>query len=203
MVLEEEDLLETIDKSNPIHIGLCAIFEGDLEAFMAIAKHLSITISSAVAEVASVGGWLSGYGRRDRAFNKSDLMVLSYGEPDSETVLKDNLLATYADLLASRESFYDEESHRRVEGWQLALTVLGRLYDPELATTKATTLLDSIVLDSNSTVDKVLEICGMLGFSDQAMNLADVCILQQIFTYRANRFAEIRGPPCEVRAKLW
>lgn len=178
IMLEEDDLLASIDNTDPVQVGLCSIIEGDLDSVINILKHLSFPFASGVVEIASVGGWLSSPRRLGaNHFDKSDLMVLSYGGPKSDTGFKDNLLGSYAELLAGRESLYDEESGTTVEGWELALTVLGRLDDAEVAIDKVASLLQRIELTSGARVDKMLELCSHLGFTVQSQSLAEVGVL--------------------------
>ena len=100
-------------------------------------------------------------------------MVLSYGQ-ETTVNKKDELLAEYATLLSRKEQLQLPSQETVVEGWQLALRVLGRLEDAERAQNRVAALLDGLSFSSNAQVDHVLELCNDLGFSQHALGITEV-----------------------------
>lgn len=174
----EEDLADAFDSTNALEIGMACICVGYVEGFLSIMRGWSLCMASALAEIGSVGGWLpnSGSARHQvNGFDQGDLMVLDYGQDRVEVSLKDEILSTYATLLAQREML--QQSSRKgsdVEGWQLALITLGKLNDSTLASSKVSALLDGLNLTSTVQVDELLDLCNRFGFSEQAIVVAEV-----------------------------
>jgi Nup85 Nucleoporin len=181
-VLEENDLASGIDFSDPVQVGVCCIFEGDNEGLVNVLQTYSWSIASALVQIAKIGGWLSESALEPttlHGLDQSDLMVLSYANATKPS-MKDEVLGSYAQLLAKREYFVDEEGNR-TEGWELALMVLSRFDDPYLASQKASELLKRIPLTSPEKVNKLLELCSAYGFADQALQVAEVSSLNSDF----------------------
>lgn len=177
-VLGENDLASNIDFSDPVQIAVCCIFEGDNEGLVNVIQTYSWSIASALVQIAKIGGWLSESALESttlRGLDQSDLMVLSYAN-STKSSMKDEVLGTYAQLLANREYFVDAEDNQ-TEGWELALMVLSRFDDPYLASQKASALLKKIPLSSPEKVNKLLELCSAFGFADQALQIAEVSLV--------------------------
>ncbi|KAI9880783.1 MAG: hypothetical protein M1830_000219 [Pleopsidium flavum] len=169
----DEDAFQ-INSMNPIEVGLASIFEGNVEGLIGLLRGWSLTVTSAVVEIASLGGWLgipSGTKMRNN-FNESDLMVLSYGQ-DTKVMDKDDILMEYAEGLSKREVIYSEKYDTEREGWELAVEILGRLDDETLSSKKIGELLDRLPLDSGERVDKLLSICSELGLDSQARKISE------------------------------
>lgn len=165
-----------INSMNPVEVGLASIFEGNVEGVIGLLRGWSLTITSAVVEFASLGGWLgipSGTKMLNN-FNESDLMVLSYGQ-DKQRLGKDEILAEYAEALSNRDVLRSEHYDIEREGWELAVEILGRLDDDVLSSMKICQLLDDLPLDSGGRVDNLLNICSELGLDSQTRKIAEVC----------------------------
>jgi hypothetical protein len=197
LTMSEEDLKSTFDSTDAIHVGLACIFLGDVEGLIGILRTWSMPISAALAEVAYAGGWLSeDTGARETVenFNDSDLMVLSYagGAPGvSQVHKKDEILAEYADLLSSKTALHIPSNNTIIEGWQLALRVLGRLENFENANLKVAALLNKLSFSTNEQVDHVLELCNDLGFNNHAMSITEASnvltlLVKQLLTCSRN-----------------
>jgi Nup85 Nucleoporin len=176
IILGENDLAASIDFSDPVQVAMCCIFEGDTEEVVDILLTLSQAVAASVVQVAKLGGWLSKSALDATTLldlDQSDLMVLSYAANTPPQSKKDSVLSSYAELLANREPFVDEEGNA-TEGWELALVVLSRFDDSFLASKMASSLLKLIPLTSSEKVNKLLEICANYGFEDQALQVAEV-----------------------------
>lgn len=188
-VLEEGELKETFDASDPLHIAIASILQSDIESALTIVKGWSITLTAATAELANAAGWLpdSRPGSRDpmRGLDQSDLMVLSYGDEsvNNRTSIKDEILVEYADLLASKPQIQTSLQGLSLEGWQLALSILARVDDVQAVDAKANAILDKIPLDSSERVDALLDLCADLSFTTYGTKIAEVCVIH-IFYYR-------------------
>jgi hypothetical protein len=187
MVMGEEDLKDSFDTTDPIQVGLACIFEDDVEGLIGILKTWSMPISAALAELANAGGWLlNRAGAREAVedFDDSDLMVLSYGVPGASKVnTKDEILAEYADLLAAKPTLDNPSDDGIIEGWQLALRVLGRLEDFGSANTRVAALLSGLRFTANDQVDHVLDLCNALGFGNHAMSITEVRNSSNIYAH--------------------
>jgi hypothetical protein len=177
IAMEEEDFRTTFDSSDSVHVGLGCVFEDDAEALVDLLESWSMPIATAFAELASAGNWFDDAAAARETvenFDQSDLMVLSYGQGGDKTSKKDELLSQYAELLRQKQVIQAREQQIDIEGWQLALRVLGRLDDAESANTKVAALLESLNFNSNDQVDRVLRLCNDLGFNHHAMGITEV-----------------------------
>lgn len=176
-----------INSMNPVEVGLASIFEGNVEGVIGLLRGWSLTITSAVVEVASLGGWLgipSGT-RMMNNFNESDLMVLSYGQ-DKQRLGKDEILAEYADALSDRDVIQSEQQGIEREGWELSVEILGRLDDNVCSSNKICQLLDELSLESGERVDSLLNICSELGLDSQTRKIAEVRQSFRAYLTRSN-----------------
>lgn len=165
-----------INSMNPIEVGLASVFEGNVEGVIGLLRGWSLTITSAVVEIASLGGWLgipSGTKMMNN-FNASDLMVLSYGQ-DKQRLGKDEILVEYAEALSNRDVLRSQHHDIEREGWELSVEILGRLDDDVLSSKIICQLLDELPLDSGDRVDNLLNICSELGLDSQTRKIAEVC----------------------------
>lgn len=105
-------------------------------------------------------------------------MVLSHGptskKPDTD-IERDEVLLHYADRLAERESFQPAGESGAKEGWELAVSVLGRLDNASAAQGRIGALLGDIELKDEMRVDKVLTLCNDLGLTEQSRAISEVC----------------------------
>ncbi|KKZ67739.1 hypothetical protein EMCG_06606 [[Emmonsia] crescens] len=161
-----------VNSMNSMEVGLASIFEGNVEGVLEMLQTWSLSIASAVAEVASFGGWLdTSVGAKPMpGFNENDLMVLNYGK-NEKPLRKDDILINYAMGLFDRKLL--ESSTGARDGWEVALEVLSRLDDQEIMRTKVTELLDRIPLDTSEHMDKVVLLCAELGFNDEGRKVSE------------------------------
>ncbi|EQL31103.1 hypothetical protein BDFG_06494 [Blastomyces dermatitidis ATCC 26199] len=161
-----------VNSMNPMEVGLASVFEGNIEGVLEMLQTWSLSIASAVAEVASFGGWLdTSVGSKPMpGFNQNDLMVLNYGK-NEKPLRKDDILINYAMGLFDRNPLESPTGAR--DGWEVALEVLSRLDDQEIMRTKATELLDRIPLDTSEHMDKVVLLCADLGFNDEGRRVSE------------------------------
>jgi hypothetical protein len=187
LTMNEEDLRDSLDPNDPIQIGLVCIFTGDTEGLVGILRPLSMPIATTLAEIAAAGGWLTDKSiTRGIAsnFDPDDLMVLNFGQEKPEPNQKEKLLSEYAGLLSNKT--LELPGQPNIEGWQLALRILGRLEDVEEAQTKVATLLEKIHFKENDQVDHVLKLCNELGFSRHAMGITEVSVVLPMRGHRIN-----------------
>lgn len=201
MILEEEDLANQIQWDNPMHLALACIFENEIDATLELLKLMNITIASAIADVGTLAGWICTNG--SNALDEQDLMVLNYAESPSKASTKDDLLLTYAKLLASRKVIEDKTQQLKEEGWYIALGVLSRIDDSKLSSDQATILVGKIELKSNGQVDNILDSCAQLGFSSQVASIAVVRTIYCINQGIANDCLEICRSTCRINLQLW
>lgn len=184
------------DTLDPVQVGLVCVMEGTSEAAVELLRTFNQTITASIVEIGALGGWLqltqpSGRGLLQHGFSAEDLMVLSHGpgqqHPSSpESVDRDEVLTTYADALAARDVFESSDGKVVREGWELAVSVLGRLGDIQASQDRIATVLAGIHFDDGARVDKVLQLCANMGFERQARDIAEVR-LQSVSATKSER----------------
>ncbi|KAF2189212.1 hypothetical protein K469DRAFT_723963 [Zopfia rhizophila CBS 207.26] len=162
----------SINTTDASEVGLACIFDDNTEGVLQILRNWSLSIASAVAEVASAGEWFRlANGILDQ-FDQSDLMVLSFNEQQRTGVTKDDLLTAYAILLSSKETITSRDGQTVREGWELSIQVLERLDDESAANDQIDQLLHNLPLQSPERVDKITYLCNSLGLSKHARSIA-------------------------------
>jgi hypothetical protein len=160
-----------------VEVGLAAVFEGNVEGVLELMQTWSLCIASAIAEVASAGGWLgttSGKQPISNLLSEDDLMVLSYAENGNTPprgIWKDDILTAYADGLFGRDSPGNDASIRA--GWEMALEVLARLENAGVMAKKAAELLDKLPMNTINQMDKAVLICNDLGLDSEGRKVSE------------------------------
>lgn len=169
----DEDSFQ-IDSTNPFEVCIAAVFEGNVEGALEIIQTYSQVVSSAIAEIASVGGWMttSAGAASMPGFNESDLLVLGMGA-SSKQVTKDNLLTTYVSEVRLRNGMKAKNGEVK-DGWELAMQILTRLDDEVTMKKTMDELLDNIPLTSFDLTNKVVTVASDLGFADESRKLSEV-----------------------------
>lgn len=170
---------ETMFQINPfsvMEVGLASLCEGNVEQVIAFLRGWSLPISSAVVQIACLGGWYnpSAGGAFMAGFNESDLMVLSSYDQANEALTRDSILIEYGEALFDKDDLQDPEEQNYKEGWELSLAVLIRLDDTIKATNIVGDLLGRISLRSDQRVDKIIDICQDFGMQKEAEAIAEV-----------------------------
>ncbi|KAL4917110.1 hypothetical protein BDW62DRAFT_184625 [Aspergillus aurantiobrunneus] len=173
---EGDDTGFRINSLSGLEVGLASVFEGDVEGVLELLQTWSLCVASAVAEVASVGGWLETRSSASppTGFSDNDLMVLSYGQSDNaptRRVSRDDVLSAYAAGLFERQSIENESGARG--GWELALEVLSRLDDNQKMQKSVSELLDKLPLDTAEQMDKVVLLCSELGLDKEGRRVSE------------------------------
>lgn len=176
-----------VNTMNPVEVGLASVFEGDTEAVLGFLRAWSGPISAAVAEVASIGGWLPTAESQNLitmgSLDQDDMDVLGItSSPEKSDGVKDHTLIVYAQQLSRCGEFRSSPRRGRTiivkEGWELAIAVLSRLDSPLRTDEMVGKLLESIPLDSTTTVDKLWRLLNQLSLDRQAENIAEVRFVQ-------------------------
>ncbi|KAL6714034.1 hypothetical protein ACLMJK_008528 [Lecanora helva] len=160
---------------NPLEVGLASIFEGNVEGVMGFLRAWSLTVTSAVAEIAGAGGWLeAGPGARAMSgLDESDLLLLNGRAPTAPLTTRDACLTLYAGALSSREKVFGVGKEAGTEGWELSICILTRLDDESVATQKVRDILRGLPANSDATVDTILSTCKRFGIVKEAREIAE------------------------------
>ncbi|GMG13044.1 unnamed protein product [Aspergillus oryzae var. brunneus] len=172
---ESDDGGFRVNSLSSIEVGLASVFEGNVDGVLELLQTWSLCVASAVAEVASAGGWLeTTTGAKPlTGLSENDLMVLSYGQDGKSqkgSVSKDDILSSYASGLFERGSM--DNGVR--QGWELALEVLSRLNDHEKMQKSVSELLDKLPLDTAEQMDRAVLLCSELGLEKEGKRVSEV-----------------------------
>ncbi|KAF2127946.1 hypothetical protein P153DRAFT_342945 [Dothidotthia symphoricarpi CBS 119687] len=171
-VIENSDEDFSVNATDRFEVGIACIVDDNIEGVLRILQGWSLTVASAVAELASAGEWFVRADDIMGQFNQDDLMVLSYNGPQRSGVSKDDLLIAYADLLAAKGEISGQDGQQSREGWELAIQILGRLDDSVTASERVERLLVDLPLESATRVDKITQLCHNMGLSQHALTIA-------------------------------
>jgi Nup85 Nucleoporin len=189
-----------VNTLDPIEVGLASSFEGDVEAVIGFLRAWSGPVSSAVAEVAALGGWLPRVESQALIsmdnLDQDDMDLLGLDPPSKQMDdIKDHTLIIYASALAERGKLESTPSYGHPktvrEGWEIAIEVLGRLDSVSRSEQEVGYLLGDFPLDSGATVNKLLKLLNDLGMTDLAGNIAEVSSI--FFTPSSSRFLLTRS----------
>lgn len=166
-----------VNTLDPVEVALAALLEGDNETVVNFLRGWSGPISSAVAEIASLAGWLPQAEPQsliNMSLDQDDLDLLGLGSsPSKVDSIKDQTLIAYATSLFSQELFRADGLQSR-NGWEIAIAILGRLDSIERTQDMVGEFLGSFVLDSSTTVDKLWRLLNDIGMTGHAESTAQV-----------------------------
>ncbi|KAL4878277.1 hypothetical protein BJY04DRAFT_229842 [Aspergillus karnatakaensis] len=163
-----------INSLSGLEVGLASVFENNVEGVLELLQTWSLCVASAVAEVATLGGWFATTdAAKPPGLSEDDLMVLSYGQDNTPTcgVNRDDLLSAYASALFERPSIGNASGSR--EGWEWALEVLSRLDDTDKLQKRVSELLDKLPLNTSEQMDKVVILCSELGLEKEGRRVSE------------------------------
>lgn len=166
-----------INTLNPIEVGLASVFEHNVEGVIGLLRTWSLPVASAVAEIASAGGWfeIQASGNIMQGLDNSDLMLLSAPMPSEPPMTKDAILSQYAAALSNRGKILKIKGDIVHEGWEIAISVLTRLDDEAEAAKQVGELLQRLPRDSDVQVDRILRTCERFSITKEARDIAEVC----------------------------
>lgn len=160
-----------INSLSSLEVGLASVLQGNIEGVLSSLRAFSLVIASSVAEIGSLAGWLEPpQANNAPGLDQEDLMVLSYGV-QSQGTTKDDILLHYSQQLYDRQEFVDDDDAR--EGWELSISVAGRVDDRQVATATITKFLNQMHLDSQDRLDKLLTLCSSLGLEAEARKVSE------------------------------
>lgn len=174
-VIENSDEDFSVNSTDRFEVGIACIVDDNIEGVLRILQGWSLTVASAVAELASAGEWFVRADDLMGQFNQDDLLVLSYNGPQRSGVSKDDLLIAYSGLLATKGEISGQDGQNSREGWELAIQILGRLDDAVTANERVERLVVDLPLESATRVDKITQLCHNMGLSQHALTIALVC----------------------------
>ena len=165
-----------VNSNDPVELGLACALEGDVQGVLGMLRAWSLPVASAVAEVASVGGWLPRppNDAMNTGFDESDLMVLSYARSEPEPS-KDSVLEEYAIALCRQGRLRSSAKDEDTEGWEIAMQLLCRLNDRAVASKRIRVLLGRVDVGNNERADRLIRLCRDVGMSREAIPIAEVC----------------------------
>ncbi|CCD44162.1 hypothetical protein ACHAP3_005239 [Botrytis cinerea] len=167
-----------VNSNDMVEVGLACLFQGDTESLICILRAWSGPVSSALAEVASLAGWLPRTEPQGLLANgeldQEDLDLINLGAPTIQDGIKDLTLITYARSLQELPELTAVIGHAEItkEGWELAIAVLGRLDSEKRSEEMVGEIMRTVKLDSAGIVDKLWRLLNDLDMSSQAEAIA-------------------------------
>jgi hypothetical protein len=189
-----------VNTADELEVSLASLFEGDNEAMVGFLRSWSGPVSSAVAEVASLGGWLPqaepqsliNMGSLDQ--EDLDLLGVNSSPPKTDGV-KDLTLITYAKSLTHRghlrKSTPSGPSQASTEGWELAIAILGRLDSTTRSEEIVGNFLQGFPLTSTAVVDKLWRLLNESGMSHHAESVAEVRVFFPVLDVMLTGFSHM------------
>ena len=172
----DEDSFQ-INSMNPVEVGLASIFEGNVSGVIGLLRGWSLPVVSAVAEIASAGGWFETSVENnlmDLDLDENDRSLLNGHSIQGPPMTKDSILMEYANALSRKVEIQRSPGKAAYEGWELSITLLSRLDDDSVAQKRVGELLDRLDLNSDSRINKILEICQDFNMVKEARSITEV-----------------------------
>jgi hypothetical protein len=169
-----------VNTADELEVSLASLLEGDNEAVVGFLRGWSGPVSSAVAEVASLAGWLPQAEPQSLinmgSLDQEDLDLLGVNSSPSKTDgVKDLTLITYAKSLTHRGQLKrSTSSGPSQEGWELAIAILGRLDSTTRSEEIVGDFLQGFPLASTTVVDKLWRLLNETGMGHHAESVAEV-----------------------------
>lgn len=173
-----------VNSVDEVELGLASLFERDYESVIGFLRGWSGPVSAAVAEIASLGGWLPRAEEKSLmnmgSLDQDDLDLLGLGSsPSKIDGVKDQTLIAYARSLSLRGPMTTSTTPRITRvGWELTIAVLGRLDSTSRSEEMIEEFLQHFDLDTSETVDKLWRLLNDLAMSRHAEDVAKVKIIQ-------------------------
>ena len=173
-----------VDSTNQVQLALASVFQGNVDGVIGLLKGWSLSVTSAVAEIASAGGWFDGTGIM-ASFDEQDLMTISHGQQlhPLKIMTKDSILMEYAETLSARERIQAKQRGILYEGWELSISVLTRLSDKGVARQRVSEVLRKLPVFSDERMDKILRTCERFDILDEARSITEVSCLSALEGY--------------------
>ena len=174
---DTDDDLFQINSMNPVEVGLASLFEGDVAGLIGLLRGWSLPVVSAVAEVASAGGWFEtsvGINLMDLDLDENDHLLLNEHSEEGPPMTRDTILMDYANALSQKAEILRGHGKAVYEGWELSITLLSRLDDDSVAQKKVGELLNRLDLISDSRINKILQICQEFSMVKEAESITEV-----------------------------
>ncbi|PMD65821.1 uncharacterized protein K444DRAFT_517748 [Hyaloscypha bicolor E] len=168
-----------VNTADELEVSLASLLEGDNEAVVGFLRGWSGPVSSAVAEVASLAGWLPQPEPQSLinmgSLDQEDLDLLGVNSSPSKTDgVKDLTLITYAKSLTHRGQLKrSTSSGPSQEGWELAIAILGRLDSTTRSEEIVGHFLQGFPLASTTVVDKLWRLLNETGMGHHAESVAE------------------------------
>jgi len=183
LVVTAESTDFQVNTMNPVEVGLASLFEGDSESVVGFLRAWSGPVSSAVAEVATLAGWLPQAEPQSLinmgSLDQDDLDLLGINSSPSKTDgVKDRTLILYANSVSQRKQMKSSGITR--EGWELAIAILGRLDSDSRSEEMVGDFLRDFPLNSSTTVDRLWRLLNDIGMARHAESTAEVRSLSTI-----------------------
>ena len=174
---ETDDDLFQINSMNPVEVGLASLFEGNVSGVIGLLRGWSLPVVSAVAEIASAGGWFETSVENnlmDLDLDENDRSLLNGHSIQEPPMTRDSILIEYANALSRKVEIQRGPGKAAYEGWELSITLLSRLDDDSVAQKRVGELLDRLDLNSDSRINKILEICQDFNMVKEARSITEV-----------------------------
>ncbi|KAL8322523.1 hypothetical protein RB597_008318 [Gaeumannomyces tritici] len=174
-----------INSNSPLEVGMACVFEDNPKGLVGILRSWSLPVASAVAEIATLGKWLpthqpsAALGAFDLDLDDLEVLGLDPRSPDELDGIKDTTLVQYAQALVNFDELASVSSRSGgvVDGWELAIHILGRIdsreHSEDTIGELVKNLLDDVDASAGAVVDKVWRLLNDLGMVEFAEETAE------------------------------
>lgn len=158
-----------LESQSPLELAIGLVLQADMAPALAMIQTLSLCVTSALAEIGSVSGWLNSSAVPD-GLDKDDLMVLTNGASNA-TITKDEILERYSnELFACAQLQYEQEI---VDGWELAFSVISRCDSKSLASRTVQHYIEQLEVTTLERAQRLVSLCGDLHMPGEARQVSE------------------------------
>ena len=174
----DEDAFQ-INTLDSVEVALALVFESNFQGVMSLIHSWSLPVACALAEISTLGGWfgsaLPSANLMD-GFDESDSTVLGNNGQTEEILRRDTIMIEYANALRDRGNLHSQKHQVWKQGWEISIALFSRLGDANMSRQEMRKLLESLPVEKNDQVEKILRICHYYGMEATGRIITEVSV---------------------------
>ena len=174
----DEDAFQ-INTLDSVEVALALVFESKFQGVMSLLHSWSLPVACAISEIATLGGWFGSAlpsANLVNGFDDSDSTVLSNNGQSEESLRRDTTMIEYANALRDRGNLYTQKHQVWKQGWEISIALFSRLGDSDMSREEMRKLLESLPVEKNDQVEKILSICQHYGMEATGRIITEVSV---------------------------